>query len=152
MTRHVVGFLGRCTSGYLIGYGVDFALKHISGVSHDMRSAFKVSKPVWAVTLTVLSPCIPEWLRNEKSNTGSKVCRRQVCMSPVHREVPKTNGHSVNLPPSITPKWQPSPRLGRPLSLRAHGTQRYSCIPYIFCVSDRKFFFSSCCLLNYLLL
>ncbi|XP_039903852.1 sentrin-specific protease 1 [Simochromis diagramma] len=64
-----------------------------------------------------------EWLRNEKSNTGSKVCRRQVCMSPVHREVPKTNGHSVNLPPSITPKWQPSPRLGRPLSLRTHGTQ-----------------------------
>lgn len=98
----------------------------------DLHLRFQ--KPVWTVTLTVLSPCIPEWLRNEKSNTGSKVCRRQVCMSPVHREVPKTNGHSVNLPPSITPKWQPSPRLGRPLSLRTHGTQRYSCIPYIFCV------------------
>lgn len=107
----------------------------------DLHLRFQ--KPVWAVTLTVLSPCIPEWLRNEKSNTGSKVCRRQVCMSPVHREVPKTNGHSVNLPPSITPKWQPSPRLGRPLSLRTHGTQRYSCIPYIFCVCLTENYFSA---------
>ncbi|CAK6951470.1 sentrin-specific protease 1 [Scomber scombrus] len=63
-----------------------------------------------------------EWLHNEKSIVGSKVCRRQVCMSPTHREVPKTNGHSVNLPPSITPKLQPTPRLGRPLNLRLHGT------------------------------
>lgn len=63
-----------------------------------------------------------EWLRNEKSVVGSKVCRRQVCMSPTHREVPKTNGHSVNLPPSITPKPHPSPRLGRPLNLRPYGT------------------------------
>ncbi|XP_029011363.1 sentrin-specific protease 1 [Betta splendens] len=63
-----------------------------------------------------------EWSRNEKSFMGSKVCRRQVCMSPTHREVPKTNGHSVNLPPSITPKLQPSPRLGRPLNLRPHAT------------------------------
>ncbi|XP_051280910.1 sentrin-specific protease 1 [Dicentrarchus labrax] len=60
-------------------------------------------------------------LRNEKSIMGSKVCRRQVCMSPTHREVPKTNGHSVNLPPSITPELHPSPRLGRPLNLRPHG-------------------------------
>uniref|UniRef100_A0A3Q1JQ64 Ubiquitin-like protease family profile domain-containing protein n=1 Tax=Anabas testudineus TaxID=64144 RepID=A0A3Q1JQ64_ANATE len=60
-----------------------------------------------------------EWLRNEKSIMGSKVCRRQVCMSPTHREVPKTNGHSVNLVPYVTPKLQPSPRLGRPLNLRS---------------------------------
>ncbi|CAN9516106.1 unnamed protein product [Ophioblennius macclurei] len=62
-----------------------------------------------------------EWLRNEKSVLGSKVCRRQVCMSPTHREVPKTNGHSVNLPSSIAPKAFPAPRLGRPLNLRSHG-------------------------------
>uniref|UniRef100_A0A4W6FKU0 SUMO specific peptidase 1 n=1 Tax=Lates calcarifer TaxID=8187 RepID=A0A4W6FKU0_LATCA len=66
-----------------------------------------------------------EWSRNEKSIMGSKVCRRQVCMSPTHREVPKTNGHSVNLPPSITPKLQPSPRLGRPLNLRPYGTPSF---------------------------
>ncbi|XP_073327177.1 sentrin-specific protease 1 [Pagrus major] len=60
-------------------------------------------------------------LRNEKSLLGSKVCRRQVCMSPTHREVPKTNGHSVNLPTSITPELHPSPRLGRPLNLRPYG-------------------------------
>lgn len=63
-----------------------------------------------------------EWVRNEKSTMGSKVCRRQVCMSPTHREVPKTNGHSVNLPLSIIPKVNPTPRLGRPLNLRLHGT------------------------------
>ncbi|KAM4563445.1 sentrin-specific protease 1 isoform 2-T2 [Odontesthes bonariensis] len=62
-----------------------------------------------------------DWLRNEKSIMGSKVCRRQVCMSPTHREVPKTNGHSVNMPPSVTPKLQPSPRLRRPLNPRPHG-------------------------------
>uniref|UniRef100_A0A3Q3BFJ2 SUMO specific peptidase 1 n=1 Tax=Kryptolebias marmoratus TaxID=37003 RepID=A0A3Q3BFJ2_KRYMA len=65
------------------------------------------------------------WLRNEKSLMGSKVCRRQVCMSSTHREVPKTNGHSVNIP-SITPKVHLSPRLGRPFNLRPHGTSRYS--------------------------
>uniref|UniRef100_A0A671U4C2 SUMO specific peptidase 1 n=1 Tax=Sparus aurata TaxID=8175 RepID=A0A671U4C2_SPAAU len=63
----------------------------------------------------------PDCLRNEKSLLGSKVCRRQVCMSPTHREVPKTNGHSVNLPSSITPELHPSLRLGRPLNLRPHG-------------------------------
>ncbi|XP_068996649.1 sentrin-specific protease 1 [Embiotoca jacksoni] len=63
-----------------------------------------------------------EWLRNEKSIMVSKVCRRQVCMSPTHREVPKTNGHSVNLPPSITPRLHLSPRLGRPLNIRPYGT------------------------------
>ncbi|XP_037540080.1 sentrin-specific protease 1 [Nematolebias whitei] len=62
-----------------------------------------------------------ESLRNEKSNMGSKVCRRQVCMSTTHREVPKTNGHSSNIPP-FNPKVQPSPRLGRPFNLRPHGT------------------------------
>lgn len=67
-----------------------------------------------------------EWLRNEKSVMGSKFCRRQVCMSPAHREVPKTNGHSVNLPPFVTPKLQPSPRLGRPLNLRRFVTPSHS--------------------------
>ncbi|KAM9751928.1 sentrin-specific protease 1 isoform 2-T3 [Menidia menidia] len=62
-----------------------------------------------------------EWLRNEKSVMGSKVCRRQVCMSATHREVPKTNGHSVTVPPSITPKLQPTPRVRRPLNRRPHG-------------------------------
>ncbi|KAM7411900.1 hypothetical protein PAMA_021736 [Pampus argenteus] len=60
-----------------------------------------------------------EWVRNERSIMGSKVCRRQVCMSPTHREVPKTNGHP---PPSITPKLHSTPRLGRPLNLRLHAT------------------------------
>ncbi|KAJ3586109.1 hypothetical protein NHX12_012510 [Muraenolepis orangiensis] len=50
--------------------------------------------------------------RLEKSVMGSKVCRRQVCMNVVHREVSKTNGHSTIHPP---------PRLGRPLSLHTHG-------------------------------
>ncbi|KAG7520911.1 sentrin-specific protease 1-like [Solea senegalensis] len=63
-----------------------------------------------------------EWLRNEKSIMGSKLCRRQVCMSSVHRELPKTNGHSLNLPPFVTPKLYQSPRLGRPLNLRPYGT------------------------------
>ncbi|XP_027144158.1 sentrin-specific protease 1 isoform X1 [Larimichthys crocea] len=67
-----------------------------------------------------------ECLRNEKSTMGSKVCRRQVCMSPTHREVPKTNGHSVNLPPSIKPELHASPRLGRPLNLRPFGTPSFS--------------------------
>uniref|UniRef100_A0A3B4WLN0 SUMO specific peptidase 1 n=1 Tax=Seriola lalandi dorsalis TaxID=1841481 RepID=A0A3B4WLN0_SERLL len=67
-----------------------------------------------------------EWLRNEKSIMGSKVCRRQVCMSPSHREVPKTNGHSVILPPSVPPKLHSAPRLGRPLNLRPYGSARYS--------------------------
>lgn len=57
---------------------------------------------------------------------GSKVYRRQVCMSPVHREVPKTNGHSLSLPTSITPELHATPRLGRPLNLKSYGTPRYS--------------------------
>uniref|UniRef100_A0A3B3VIA4 SUMO specific peptidase 1 n=1 Tax=Poecilia latipinna TaxID=48699 RepID=A0A3B3VIA4_9TELE len=63
-----------------------------------------------------------DWLRNDRMIMGSKVCRRQVCMSPAHREVPKTNGHSVGVRPAIHTKLHPSPRLGRPLSLRPHGT------------------------------
>ncbi|XP_022597661.1 sentrin-specific protease 1 [Seriola dumerili] len=66
-----------------------------------------------------------EWLRNEKSIMGSKVCRRQVCMSPSHREVPKTNGHSVILPPSVPPKLHSAPRLGRPLNLRPYGSASF---------------------------
>uniref|UniRef100_A0A671U4I5 SUMO specific peptidase 1 n=1 Tax=Sparus aurata TaxID=8175 RepID=A0A671U4I5_SPAAU len=87
------------------------------------------SAAVWAKRPTFVAPTTtlswktskPDCLRNEKSLLGSKVCRRQVCMSPTHREVPKTNGHSVNLPSSITPELHPSLRLGRPLNLRPHG-------------------------------
>lgn len=56
---------------------------------------------------------------------GSKVYRRQMCMSPVHREVTKTNGHSLSVPTSITPELQSTPRLGRPLNFKSHGTSRY---------------------------
>ncbi|KAI4824050.1 hypothetical protein KUCAC02_012593 [Chaenocephalus aceratus] len=76
-----------------------------------------------------------EWPRNEKTNVGFKVCRRQVCMSPTHREVPKTNGHSVNLPASITPKLHPSPRLGRPLNLRPYGTPSFTGVTSSSCTS-----------------
>ncbi|CAJ1085184.1 sentrin-specific protease 1 [Xyrichtys novacula] len=72
---------------------------------------------------TLKSDC----LRSEKFIMGSKVCRRQVCMSPTHREVPKTNGHPVNGPASITPESHPSPRLGRPLNLRPHGMPSSFC-------------------------
>ncbi|XP_068186584.1 sentrin-specific protease 1 [Antennarius striatus] len=67
-----------------------------------------------------------EYCRNEKLTMGSKVYRRQVCMSPTHREVPKANGHSLTLPASITPELQPSPRLGRPLNLRPYGAPSLS--------------------------
>lgn len=62
-----------------------------------------------------------ELCKNEKSYSGTKVCRRQVCMSPTHREAPKTNGHSLNTVPSKTPKPHSAPRLGRPLNLRPQG-------------------------------
>lgn len=62
-----------------------------------------------------------ECLRNERTVMGSKVYRRQACMSPVHREVPKTNGHSLSLPTSITPELHTTPRLGRPLNLKSYG-------------------------------
>ncbi|XP_013874088.1 sentrin-specific protease 1 isoform X3 [Austrofundulus limnaeus] len=62
-----------------------------------------------------------ESLHNEKFVIGSKVCRRQACMSSTHCEVPKTNGHSFNIP-SITSKVQSPPRLGRPLIPQPHGT------------------------------
>uniref|UniRef100_A0A3Q3F1X1 SUMO specific peptidase 1 n=1 Tax=Labrus bergylta TaxID=56723 RepID=A0A3Q3F1X1_9LABR len=74
-----------------------------------------------------------EYLRSEKFIMGSKVCRRQVCMSPTHREVPKTNGHPVNAPPSLTPEYHPSPRLGRPL--RPYGPPRYSLLSSSSCTS-----------------
>uniref|UniRef100_A0A3P9JTW8 Si:dkey-21c19.3 n=1 Tax=Oryzias latipes TaxID=8090 RepID=A0A3P9JTW8_ORYLA len=67
-----------------------------------------------------------ELLRNEKFVKGSKVSRRQMCMGLAHREVPKTNGHSVNVPPLATPKSHLNPRLGRPLNFRAHGTSSSS--------------------------
>uniref|UniRef100_A0A3B3DN67 SUMO specific peptidase 1 n=1 Tax=Oryzias melastigma TaxID=30732 RepID=A0A3B3DN67_ORYME len=67
-----------------------------------------------------------ELLRNEKFVTGSKVCRRQMCMGLAHREVPKTNGHSVNVSPSATSKSHLNPRLGRPLNFRPHGASSSS--------------------------
>lgn len=62
-----------------------------------------------------------ELYKSEKSSSGTKVCRRQVCMSSTHREAPKTNGHSVNTVPSKTAKLHSAPRLGRPLNLRLQG-------------------------------
>lgn len=59
-----------------------------------------------------------EVYKNEKCYSGTKVGRRQVCMSPTHREAPKTNGHSVNTVHSKTLKLHSTPRLGRPLNLR----------------------------------
>lgn len=67
-----------------------------------------------------------ECLRNERTMMGSKVYRRQMCMSPVHREVPKTNGHSLSVPTSIAPELHTTLRLGRPLNLKSYGTSRYS--------------------------
>ncbi|XP_015242008.1 PREDICTED: sentrin-specific protease 1-like [Cyprinodon variegatus] len=67
-----------------------------------------------------------EWLRNERMIMGSKVCRRQVCMTPAHREVPKTNGHPNSVPSSINTKLHPSPRLGRPLNLRPLSASSFS--------------------------
>lgn len=69
----------------------------------------------------------------EKSMVGSTVCRRKVCMALTHREAPKTNGHSVSMPPSSssTSKPCPSPHPGRthfrtPTSNRyAHIANRY---------------------------
>ncbi|KAJ8397075.1 hypothetical protein AAFF_G00011290 [Aldrovandia affinis] len=58
-----------------------------------------------------------EFLRIDRSMTGSRVCRRQACADFPQREVPKTNGHSVMVPPACTPKPCPSPRLGRTLNL-----------------------------------
>uniref|UniRef100_A0A8C6WMM2 Si:dkey-21c19.3 n=1 Tax=Neogobius melanostomus TaxID=47308 RepID=A0A8C6WMM2_9GOBI len=62
-----------------------------------------------------------ELFKNEKAYSGIKVCRRQVSMSPSHRETPKTNGHSVNTVPCKTAKLHSTPRLGRPLNLRPQG-------------------------------
>lgn len=73
----------------------------------------------------VFFPALPECLHNEKPVIGSKVYRRKLCMSPTHRDVPKTNGHPVCLSTSITPELQLSPRLGRPLNVRSLGIPRY---------------------------
>lgn len=78
---------------------------------------------------------------------GSKVYRRQVCMSPTHREVPKTNGHSVSLPTSIIPELHSSPRLGRPLNLRSYGMPRYSLHLVFWLVKKYSPFPKSCFLL-----
>ncbi|XP_018616020.1 sentrin-specific protease 1 isoform X3 [Scleropages formosus] len=65
--------------------------------------------------------------RIEKSLTGSKACTRQGCADPLH-ETPKTNGHSVSLPPPKSPVSCPCPRLGRSLHLgpRRSLSQKYS--------------------------
>ncbi|XP_076023269.1 sentrin-specific protease 1 [Genypterus blacodes] len=67
-----------------------------------------------------------ETVRNEKTLSGSKVCRRQACMSLGHREAPKTNGHTVMVPPPSAADVCPSPRLGRPLNLRPQGMSSVS--------------------------
>lgn len=93
----------------------------------------------------IINSCLLECLRNEKTMMGSKVYRRQVCMSPVHREVPKTNGHSLSLPTSITPELHATPRLGRPLNLKSYGTPRYS----LHCINKSNMihnFLLCCCL------
>ncbi|KAG9340234.1 hypothetical protein JZ751_021674 [Albula glossodonta] len=59
----------------------------------------------------------PKSLRIDRSVIGSRVCRGQACADISQREAPKTNGHSVPLPPACTPKPCPSPRLGRTLNL-----------------------------------
>nr|XP_057940557.1 sentrin-specific protease 1-like isoform X1 [Doryrhamphus excisus] len=53
---------------------------------------------------------------------SKSVCRRQVHISPMHREVPKINGHPCSLPSSITSKCHPSARLGRPINFRTYAT------------------------------
>lgn len=65
-----------------------------------------------------------------------------MCMSPVHREVPKTNGHSLSVPTSITPELPTTPRLGRPLNLKYSGTSRYSlsCV-WTRCWTSQRFVF-----------
>lgn len=87
---------------------------------------------------TFVAPSTMEWkvtsksdsLRTEKSVTISKVCRRQACMALPTREAPKTNGHSLCLPPSTSiPRPCPSPRLGRPLNMRLHRSPSVSTSP-----------------------
>ncbi|KAL4646183.1 sentrin-specific protease 1-like isoform X2 [Arapaima gigas] len=66
--------------------------------------------------------------KTEKSLTGSKSCMRQACTEPPHNETPKTNGHSVNLPPPKSPVSCSCPRLGRSLHIGARKSisQQYS--------------------------
>ncbi|XP_053705004.1 sentrin-specific protease 1 [Synchiropus splendidus] len=68
----------------------------------------------------------PDWTRSEKSLFGSRVCKRQFCMSSTTHEIPKTNGHPVSCHLSSTPKVHAAPRLGRPLSLRSLSTSSSS--------------------------
>ncbi len=114
---------------------VGFSLKHCTHFCIRVDDTCRSIK----VNYSTFFPPALECLRNEKSSMGSKVCRRQVCMSPVHREVPKTNGHSVNLgtQSSIIPKSHPSPRLGRPLNLRPGGMPRYS-LHFSVCLQGEK--------------
>ncbi|XP_054638860.1 sentrin-specific protease 1 isoform X2 [Dunckerocampus dactyliophorus] len=52
--------------------------------------------------------------------TSKSVCRRQVHISPINRDAPKTNGHLCSLPSTITSKFHPSARLGRPINFRTY--------------------------------
>ncbi|XP_061907982.1 sentrin-specific protease 1-like isoform X3 [Entelurus aequoreus] len=54
--------------------------------------------------------------------TSKSVCRRQMHINPGHREVPKINGHPCSLPSTITSKFHPSARLGRPINFRTYAT------------------------------
>nr|XP_061803493.1 sentrin-specific protease 1-like [Nerophis lumbriciformis] len=52
----------------------------------------------------------------------TSVCRRQAHLSPIHQEVPKINGHSGTLHPTVPLKLHPSARLGRPMNMRKYTT------------------------------
>ncbi|KAJ8347132.1 hypothetical protein SKAU_G00285330 [Synaphobranchus kaupii] len=56
-------------------------------------------------------------LRADSSVPGPRVCSRPTCADVSQREAPKTNGHSVTLPPALAPNPCTSPRLGRTLNL-----------------------------------
>lgn len=71
-------------------------------------------------TMIVIDCFLIDSLRTEQSVTISKVIKRPVHASLVH-ETHKTNGHPVT---PCTSKPCPSPRLGRPLYVRAQRSPR----------------------------
>lgn len=93
-----------------------------SSVVWAKRPAFEnnvIDKTFVAPSTTMEWKSKSELYKSEKYISGTKVCRRQVCMTPAHREAPKTNGHSVN---TVSSKLHSTPRLGRPLNLRPQGS------------------------------
>lgn len=131
-----------------------FTIFYLHGSKQRSMTSFKFVDTLFLYVLgkklynlPFFSSSLLECLRNEKSMMGSKVYRRQVCMSPTHREVPKTNGHSVSLPTSIIPELHSSPRLGRPLNLRSYGMPRYSLHLVFWLVKKYSPFPKSCFLL-----